>query len=325
MKLSSCSRADRKESPNGIDGATRRGNPRPQRGRPQRGQPQRGQPQRGRPHRGQPPRGQPQRGRPQWADLRGADLSGADLSEANLSEANLDGANLSDANLGGADLGGPTSAGPTSAAADLSGADLGEAALQAQAQRRQPQRRLSAASTSSPTSIYPKANGLDSVIHIGPSTIGIDTLFRSKGKIPEAFLRGCGVPETVIDSVAFPDRLDEPIQFYSCFISYSTKDEEFAEAAARSNGPGEGFRVWFAPEDIQGGKKLHEQIDRAIQVHDDCCWFSPKHSMNSEWVRHEIRAGAQGRTQGANEGSSSRFGSWTSRPSRLGMFRRGSR
>jgi hypothetical protein len=32
--------------------------------------------------------------------------------------------------------------------------------------------------------------GLDTIHHTGPSTIGIDTFFKSKGKIPEVFLRG---------------------------------------------------------------------------------------------------------------------------------------
>lgn len=41
--------------------------------------------------------------------------------------------------------------------------------------------------------------GLESIQHEGPSTIGIDTLYRSQGKIlPEAFLRGAGIPDTFI-------------------------------------------------------------------------------------------------------------------------------
>jgi len=30
-----------------------------------------------------------------------------------------------------------------------------------------------------------------------------------------------------------------------------------------------GFRVWYAPEDVQGGKKPHEQIDEAIRLYDE--------------------------------------------------------
>ena len=51
----------------------------------------------------------------------------------------------------------------------------------------------------------------------------------------------------------------------------------------------EGLRVWFAPEDIQGGKKLHEQIDEAIRVYDKLLLVLSAESMNSEWVRTEIR------------------------------------
>ena len=36
--------------------------------------------------------------------------------------------------------------------------------------------------------------GLESVVHAGPSTIGIDTLIRSQGKIPENFFAGAVYP-----------------------------------------------------------------------------------------------------------------------------------
>src|SRR5208283_3308279 len=62
-----------------------------------------------------------------------------------------------------------------------------------------------------------------------PSTIGIDTLYKSRGKIPEAFLRGCGVPDALIGYLPSLLGAAEAIQFYSCFISYSHNDEEFAK------------------------------------------------------------------------------------------------
>jgi hypothetical protein len=49
------------------------------------------------------------------------------------------------------------------------------------------------------------------------------------------------------------------------------------------------LRVWFAPEDIKGGEKLHEQIDRAIQVHDRLLLVLSADSIKSTWVRDEIR------------------------------------
>jgi len=47
-----------------------------------------------------------------------------------------------------------------------------------------------------------KVKGLDTVWHPGHSIVGIDTICRSSGKIPPVFLRGCGVPDAMIDSIA---------------------------------------------------------------------------------------------------------------------------
>lgn len=87
-----------------------------------------------------------------------------------------------------------------------------------------------------------------------------------------------------------PDHLPYLIgkRFYSCFISYSHKDEEFAKAlnSALRN---EGIRVWFAPEDMLPGEKLHEQISGAIESHDRLLVIMSEASMESEWVKTEIR------------------------------------
>ncbi len=69
--------------------------------------------------------------------------------------------------------------------------------------------------------------GLETVRHDGPSTIGIDTIYKSKDNIPEAFLRGAGVPEDFI--VYMKSLAGNPIEFYSCFISYSSQDDDFAQ------------------------------------------------------------------------------------------------
>jgi hypothetical protein len=114
----------------------------------------------------------------------------------------------------------------------------------------------------------------------------VDILYRSHGKIPEAFLRGCGVPDILIDYLPALTAVTA-FEFYSCFISYSHKDEAFAKRLherMRENH----LRVWFAPEDIQGGKKLHEQIDQAIRVFDKLLLVLSQNSMQSEWVKTEL-------------------------------------
>src|SRR5205823_3127407 len=103
--------------------------------------------------------------------------------------------------------------------------------------------------------------------HEGPSTVGIDTLVHSRGKVPKAFLRGCGMPESLIQSLPLILNSMEPIQFYSCFISYSHKDEEFAERLV--NGlQGKGVRCWYAPHNLPIGAKIRPAIDSSIQEFD---------------------------------------------------------
>src|SRR5260370_1198834 len=149
-----------------------------------------------------------------WADLSEADLSEANLSGANISEADLSGAHLrraylreahlSDAYLRGADLRG----------ADLRGADLSRADLS--------QAHLSA--TILGDSNLTEAKGLDTCVHHGPSTLDHRTFARS-GQLPISFLRGCGLPDTLIEYL--PSLLNRPIEFYSCFISYHHTDKAF--------------------------------------------------------------------------------------------------
>jgi len=127
--------------------------------------------------------------------------------------------------------------------------------------------------------------GLDTVEHDGPSTIGIDTIYRSGGNIPEVFLRGCGAPDTFITYVK--SLVGSPIEFYSCFISYSTLDQEFADRLY-ADLQAKGVRCWFAPRDLQGGRKTHEQIDEAIRMYDKLLLILSDQSMNSEWVKSEI-------------------------------------
>jgi uncharacterized protein YjbI with pentapeptide repeats len=204
------------------------------------------------------------------ASLAGADLGGADLTGANLSEANLNGANLRKANLGGATL----------RYADLGAANFRETDLTCT--------ELTGAfaiDTSFTDVDLSVAKGLQSVRHRGPSTVSIETIYKSHGKIPEVFLRGCGVPDNFIEYMH--SLAGQAFEFYSCFISYSTHDQEFAERL-HADLQAKGVRCWFAPHDVQGGRKLIEQIDEAIRLHDKLLLILSKDSMSSNWVKTEI-------------------------------------
>jgi hypothetical protein len=88
--------------------------------------------------------------------------------------------------------------------------------------------------------------------------------------------------------IAFPPDEEAFVEYYSCFISYSTRNQAFAERL-HTDLQAKGVICWFAPEDIAGGKKLYDQIDQAIRVHDKLLLVLSEHSIGSEWVMTEIR------------------------------------
>jgi hypothetical protein len=127
--------------------------------------------------------------------------------------------------------------------------------------------------------------GLDTVSHSAPSTIGIDTLYNSGGNIPEVFLRGCGVPETFITFAK--SLVGKPIEFYSCFISYSHADKSFARRL-HDQLQARGIRCWLDEKQMLPGDDIYEQVDRGIRLWDKVLLCASKSSLTSWWVDNEI-------------------------------------
>jgi len=208
------------------------------------------------------------------ADLRGADLTDADLDTTSLGAANLSGADLTRASVNWAALGEVNLSGANLELASfnwsgLIGANLSHAVLR---------------ETVFGATNLRNAQGLDTCLHEGPSILDYRTLAIS-GPLPLSFLRGCGLPDEFIEYL--PSLLNQAIQFYSCFISYSTMGQAFADRLY-ADLQNKGVRCWFAPHDLHGGRKLHEQIDEAIRVYDRLLLILSEASMNSEWVKTEI-------------------------------------
>lgn len=248
------------------------------------------------------------------ANLRGADLTGANLIQAdlgrailigaNLTWAKLSGANLGQANLGGgallanarltgafiggADLSGASLIHADLRAADLSNANLFAATLTGADMAMADLTGAVIDETTFGDNDLSKTKGLDAVHHVGPSTIGIDTIYRSKGEIPEIFLRGCGVPKDFV--VYMRSLVALPIEFYSCFISYSRKDDHFATQMHKWL-QGKGVRCWKDTEDLKTGDKFQERIESAIPLYDKLLIVLSKNSIKSAWVEREVQAG----------------------------------
>ena len=135
------------------------------------------------------------------------------------------------------------------------------------------------------------------MIQCGDSTIGIDTIILSHGKIPEYFLHWAGVPDSIIEAIPALVGSLKPIEFYSCFISYSSKDEAFARrlyADLHSNH----VRCWFAPEEMKIGDKIRPRIEASIRLYDKLLIVLSEHSIASNWVAYEVERALNKEPQG---------------------------
>jgi Restriction endonuclease/TIR domain len=77
-------------------------------------------------------------------------------------------------------------------------------------------------------------------------------------------------------------------RFFSCFISHSSKDQEFVDFLV-GRLRGSGVKVWYSPDDMVPGPKLGEEIFKAINAFDKLLIVLSEASMNSEWVMTELR------------------------------------
>jgi uncharacterized protein YjbI with pentapeptide repeats len=225
------------------------------------------------------------------ADLRGSDLAASYLDGAKLIKAHLIGANLNRAHLSGASL---TEANLNSAdlswadltRTDLTGAGLYEAKF---SKARLEENNFNSAimrGTVLGDVDLSTAKGLAQVQHQGPSTIGIDTLYRSKGTIPEIFLRGAGVPDEII---ALQSNLrGKSKEFYSVFISYSHADKSFARQL-HERLKGRGIRCWLDEHQLLPGDPVYESIYQGIRLWDKVLLCCSESSLNSWWVDNELK------------------------------------
>lgn len=186
------------------------------------------------------------------ADLHEANLSGAYFTNANLREAYLTKANLWSADLDGANFEAATVGNTIFGGVDLS-----------------------------------SCSGLDAVHHDGPSTLGVDSIILSKGRIPEIFLRGVGLPDEWITYI--PSLVGDGIQFFSSFISYSSLDRPFAvrlHDALQSKG----IRCWLDEKQLLPGDDISRELERGIHLWDKFLLCASKNSLTSWWVEKEIKS-----------------------------------
>lgn len=75
----------------------------------------------------------------------------------------------------------------------------------------------------------------------------------------------------------------------SCFISYSTVDQVFADRL-HAELQNHGVQCWFAPESLKIGDPFRQRIEDAIHRQDKLLVILSRNSVCSDWVREEVEA-----------------------------------
>jgi hypothetical protein len=114
-------------------------------------------------------------------------------------------------------------------------------------------------------------NGLDTVQHTGPSTIGIDTIYRSEGNIPLVFLEKTGVrPEFInyLEKIKVPkclytqEQLDDWISNLQKRLTIVMDNIAFLEEQKANMGPlGVDLRT---RNELKASEKEREKVEREL-------------------------------------------------------------
>ena len=145
--------------------------------------------------------------------------------------------------------------------------------------------------------------GLEQARHDAPSTIGVDTIYRSGGLIPAAFLAGAGVPGSIASFqeiiAAAPPALSE------CYISCRDEDEEFARDL--SNGLSAlGVSNWVFSQRVRGSALVsrlsssdQEEVERWLRNYDKLIIVASARALDTEAILNDITA-ARNKQQSAD-------------------------
>jgi uncharacterized protein YjbI with pentapeptide repeats len=240
----------------------------------------------------------------QDADFTAAILTGANLGDATLLRTKLFGAKLARAILFNAAMHYVDLRHAELTGACLKSAQLRKAVFGATQVAEADLEHASFVGTMLGETDFCSAVSVDRIVHHGPSEVTNQTLRVAKGRLPEAFLRGCGLLDWEVENAKLCDpnlspgeitniqyRIWDllahgPIQIHPVFLSYAHADRDFVDLLS-----GQldrlGIRYWRDIHDAPAGR-MDRVIQDAITKNPTLLVVLSKNSVRRPWVEFEI-------------------------------------
>ena len=212
------------------------------------------------------------------ANLSYSDLRFADLEEANLAGANLSHADLSWANLSGANLRGAAISATALTLADLTGADLRGATITNADLESAVFVNTFLGFTRLVNCDLSQSIGLDSARHSGPSALSLDTIAKSGGMIPAAFLSNAGVAAPL---VAAQDVMRGVARTYPAVLLVGAMNDGPLAAQLRSGLAAAQIPAWTIAADDEGAIQSGEILLEHTPYYDGLALLCTAHSLES--------------------------------------------
>lgn len=194
------------------------------------------------------------------ANFQQVDARGAHFASTIFEKALLPGAGLQDSYLSGTNF-----TGAWLESADLSSATLGQ--------------------THFVDCDLSYAVGLEICNHSAESFIDFRTLQQCRHHLPKHFLKGCGLSDLIIDYI--PSLFDGAINYYSCFLSHSHGDKEFARFLYTWLQDRD-IRCWLDEHQMLPGDDPYDRIQDGIRLWDKFILCCSQNSLTSWWVDSEL-------------------------------------
>lgn len=194
------------------------------------------------------------------ANLAGCNFTRADLNHADLFEANLNSASFVESNLRDAVLNKTDLYGTQFSGANLFNVNLTNAVC---------------LNTTFADVDLSTVKGLETIRHLGPSTIGVDTFYRTGVPLPNTFLWGCGIPPEFM--IPLPSDVEQNASY---FIAHAPEDAAFAGKVYEILQQ-RGVRCWMDTKPSAIAVPAARLWDRVLLC-------ASRKSLNSAWINDEI-------------------------------------